>query len=510
MAKMSEVVAPPSLAELQQEHELFRRLLDLGACEAIETFLAEILALVAQISRARKAYLELYDDGADPTGPALTLAHGCEGEAAESFRAGVSHGVIAEAVATRATIVTASAIQDPRFRDLGSVRRHRIEAVLCAPIGFGAPIGVIYLQQRADGGSFGEADRLQVQRFARHVAPFAERLLLRRRQRQIDPTAAIRGALKAESVIGSSPALARLLQEVALVAPLEVCVLLTGESGTGKTQLARVIHDSGPRRGGPFVELNCAALPDTLIEAELFGAMPGAHSTATRKIDGKIAAAAGGTLFLDEIGELQPSAQSKLLQLLQSRQYYPLGASQPVVADIRVLAATNVDLQAAIARKAFRDDLYYRLSVLPIRVPALAERREDLQALADHFCQQACARNRLPTVRLSLAARHAVMTADWTGNVRQLANTIEGAAIRAAGSRLAEIEPHHLFPGRSDGQAARVASFQEATRAFQEKLVRQALEETGWNVTETARLLDLSRAHTYNLISAFGLARRGR
>lgn len=313
------------------------------------------------------------------------------------------------------------------------------------------------------------------------------------------------------SFIGHSAAAQEVRRQARRVAAADSPVLLLGETGTGKELLAHAIHAASRRAARPFVGVNIAAVPDTLLEAEFFGVAPGAYTGADRKgRDGKFKLAHGGTLVLDEIGELQPSAQSKLLQLLQSRQYFPLGASQPVVADIRVIAATNVDLQAAIARKAFRDDLYYRLSVLPIRVPALAERREDLQALADHFCQQACARNRLPTVRLSLAARHAVMTADWTGNVRQLANAVEGAAIRAAGSRLAEIEPHHLFPSRSDGQAARVASFQEATRAFQEKLVRQALEETGWNVTETARLLDLSRAHTYNLISAFGLARRGR
>ena len=492
------------IATLERERDFFCRLLDLGSCDAIEPFIAEALALVCQIAQASQAYLELYDDSLEPTRPAFTVAHGGD---AEMFRAGASQGVILEALASRSTIVTASAVDDPRFRERGSVRRHHIEAVLCAPIGVEPPIGVIYLQGHAAGGAFTAADRLRIETFARHVAAFADRLLLRRRlQASADPSAAARARLNAGGVIGRSARLGRLLQEVALVAPLEVCVLLTGESGTGKTQLARVIHDNSPRRAGPFIELNCAALPEGLVEAELFGALPGAHSTATRKIDGKVAAAAGGTLFLDEIGELAPLAQSKLLQLLQSHEYYPLGSTRSIRADVRIIAATNADLESAIEQRDFRQDLYYRLAVLPIPVPSLAERRDDVCPLAEHFVEQACARNRLPALRLSIAARHAAMTADWPGNVRQLANAVEGAAIRAAGTGLREIEPRHLFPqvASAAGQEA-APSFQEATRRFQESLLRSVLEDTAGNVTEAAKRLDLSRAHVYNLISAFGV-----
>src|SRR6185503_5405365 len=195
----------------------------------------------------------------------------------------------------------------------------------------------------------------------------------------------LRRTLKASAIIGKSRALAGVLTQAAAAAPLDVTVLLTGPSGTGKTQLARVIHESSPRARGPFVELNCAALPEALLESELFGVLPGAHSTATRKIAGKVAAAEGGTLFLDEIGELKPAAQAKLLKLLESREYYPLGATHPVCADVRVIAATNLDIKAAVQRKDFREDLFYRLQVLPIRLPSLAERREDVALLAEHF-----------------------------------------------------------------------------------------------------------------------------
>ena len=171
-----------------------------------------------------------------------------------------------------------------------------------------------------------------------------------------------------------------------MVSPLDVSILLTGESGTGKSQIARVVHENGPPRRHPFIEVNCAALPETLIESELFGAVAGGHSTATRSIPGKVAAAERGTLFLDEVSELTPASQGKLLQLLQSKQYFPLGASETRTADVRVIAATNTDLEAAVKRGRFREDLFYRLQVLPVRVPGLAERRDDIPELAHHFC----------------------------------------------------------------------------------------------------------------------------
>jgi transcriptional regulator with GAF, ATPase, and Fis domain len=429
---------------------------------------------------------------------------------------------MAAAIATGRTIITVSAINDPRFSTSVSVQRNRIEAVICAPVGVAPPVGVVYLQDRADKGLFTEEDRSRVEAFARHLAPFTERLLLRKRTREeADPTLAPRRTLKAQGVIGRSLAIARVLQQAAVAAPLDVTVLLTGPSGTGKTQLARVLHESGPRARKPFVELNCAALPETLLESELFGAMPGAHSTASRKIEGKVAAAEGGTLFLDEIGELALSAQSKLLQLLQSKEYYPLGATRPVRADVRVIAATNVDLKAAVQRKEFREDLFYRLQVLPIRIPPLAERREDVALLAEHFCATAASTHGLPPVRLGVDAICAVEAAEWSGNARELAHAVEAAVIRAAAEGRAEVERHHLFPNEQvplEPEAAAAApvkltpyeglSFQEATRRFQADLLRAALEECGWNVTEAATKLDLARSHAYKLVRAFGLTPR--
>jgi Nif-specific regulatory protein len=501
--------APDDLERIRRERDLYLRLLELGSHEEVEPFLREALALVVETIGARLGYLEIGQEG-DGDPPRWSIAHGLTAEAVDRVRATISSGIIAEALATGNVIVTPSAVADPRFVTRESVRVHRIEAVLCAPVGDDPPQGILYLQGHHGAGPFSDEDREMAQLFARNLAPFADRLLARVRSKS-DPTREFRKRLRADDLIGRAPALATLLRQAALVAPLDVHVLLTGESGTGKSHVARVIHDSGPRARGPFVELNCAALPETLVESELFGALPGAHSTATRRVEGKVAAAAGGTLFLDEIAELAAPAQAKLLQLIHSKQYYPLGSNKAVTADVRIVAATNVDLKAAVAERRFREDLLYRLEVLPLRVPSLAERRGDIADLARFFCARVCDRHGLPKLDLSRSAIRAAEAADWPGNVRQLAHAVEAAVIRAAGERAATIEVAHLFPQdsnrASDGPAEEELSFQERTRRFQARVLHDMLEAEDWNVARAAERLDLGRSHIYALIRAYNLKR---
>jgi Nif-specific regulatory protein len=294
------------------------------------------------------------------------------------------------------------------------------------------------------------------------------------------------------------------------VAPLDVAVLVTGDTGTGKTQLARLVHENGRRQGRRFIELNCSAIPENLVESELFGAVAGAHSTALRRIEGKVAAAEGGTLFLDEVAELSPAAQAKLLQFLNTKEYYALGSSALSTADVRIIAATNTDLDERVRERQFRSDLFFRLQVLSIRMPNLAERREDVALLAQHFCARAQRSHGLPDRELSPAALRAVEATEWRGNARELAHAVEAAAIRAAGEGTKFIESRHLF-GESTGAPTNRAplTFQEETRRFQAGLVQRALEAADWNVAAAARTLDLTRAHLYNLIRAFGLSRKG-
>jgi Nif-specific regulatory protein len=283
-------------------------------------------------------------------------------------------------------------------------------------------------------------------------------------------------------------------------------VLVTGESGTGKTAVARALHRSSPRGEAPFVELNCAAIPETLFESELFGAEKGAHSTATRRIEGKADAARGGTLLLDEIGEMPLATQSKLLGFLQSRRYYRLGGSAPVEADVRVVAATNAELPALVRDRRFREDLFYRLSVLELHVPALRERREDIGPIAEQIARVTGeAHGRV--LPLSRLARLALVEAEWPGNVRQLENAVQRGWATAAAEGATTIEARHLFADAAAVPEPEQPTYQEAVRSFQARFLREALEASGWNVTETARRLELSRSHLNDLVRTLGLAR---
>ncbi len=497
------------LLRVRRERDFYLRLLNLGGCNDIEPLLKEGLDLVVELTGARQGYLELTGEGAGKDCH-WWVGRGYSPEELDVIRGTISRGIVAQALLAGQTIVTPSAMLDPRFSDFESVRLGHIQAVLCAPIG-DPPVGALYLERP---GSFSAEDRENADLFARHLTTLADRLLTRRRQQAADDaTRKVRETLHLDGVIGRSSALAAALRQAALAVPLDVNVMLLGETGTGKSQLARVIHHNGPRRNGPLVELNCAALPETLVESELFGAVPGGHSTATRRIEGKVAAAEGGTLVLDEIGDLPLAVQAKLLHLIDTREYFPLGSSRPCQADVRIVAATNADLKTAVADHKFRVDLFHRLHVLQVRMPSLAERRDDVPELAEHFCRKACERHRLPQLRLSPDAVRTLSGTAWLGNVRELANTVEVAAIRAASEHAEQVERAHLFAdptsglGGAGGGPERLLTFQEATRRFQADLLRKTLEDNGWNVVDAAKTLDVARSHVYNLIRALGIER---
>lgn len=497
-------------ARSEHERDLYLRLLELGHQKELRPLLEEALKLAVEATGAERGYIEIYSDRDPASGPQWSMARGCSDEEVAEIRAVTSRGIAGAAMAKGETIHTPYALLDPRFSERASVRDQRLEAVLCAPIGGNEPIGVLYLQGQRGKGPFADADIILIERFAKHIAPFMQRLLAQSLlEKAHDQTAPWRQKLQCATLIGRSAAIAKALQHASLVAPLDVSALLTGESGTGKTQLARVIHENSPRRGGPFVELNCATIPESLIENELFGSEAGAHSTANVRREGKIAAAEGGTLFLDEVGELPLGAQAKLLQVLQSREYYPLGATKPVHANARVIAATNADLSVLARERKFREDLYYRLHVIPIKMPPLRERSEDIRLLAEHFADEISIFHSLPRATLSASACIALETSEWQGNVRQLRNAIEVALIRAAQEGSPQIETRHIFEDTAavESRPAGVTFF-DGTRRYQRGLVEQTLSSTNWNVMESARRLDITRSHLYNLIRGFGLTRR--
>jgi Nif-specific regulatory protein len=498
------VKAPELTGADASERTFYRRLLELGAQHAIEPLLDEALALIVDVTASTTAYLELYDEDSDHR---FWRGHKLDANDVEVIRTSISHGIIARSIAEGRTVETPSAQGDERFADLGSVQRNSIGAVLCAPIG-APPIGVVYLQDRTRPGAFSDRDREHAELFARQLAAVGDRLLaMRPRRRLTDHTAEIRTRFQCAELIGRTRPLARVLQSASLVAPLDVDVLITGPSGTGKSALARAIANSSARAGKPFVAVNCAAIPESLIESELFGAERGAHSTAMRKVVGKVAAADGGTLFLDEIGELSAPAQAKLLQLLQAREYHPLGAATAVHADIRVISATNANLRAAVTKGKFREDLYYRVHVLPLEMPGLAERRDDIPELVEHFCATTCKRHGFVPLTVTRRCAAVCREAAWPGHVRQLEHAIEAGVIRAQGEKASTLEAHHVFP--VEPRDERPMTFHESTRLHQKRLVAEALERHNWNVTEAARDLDLARSYVYNLIHEFELERSG-
>jgi Nif-specific regulatory protein len=506
MGSMSGEERLESPQEIETERDLYRRLLDLGMQHDVEPFLEDALQLLVQVAGARRGAIRLWDRWSPTAEPLYSIQQGLsEEDGSTSF----SQSVIAETFATGETIVTASAQNDPRFQDRRSVRANRLQAVLCVPIGRLPMLGVVYLQDRPQPGPFDAEDQARAEMFARHLGTFVDLLLLRRRQQQGTGNE-IREGFKSDDLVGRSPAVLEMLRHASVVARVKVGVLLTGPSGSGKTQLARLIHENGPHASGPFVEINCGAIPSELVENELFGAAPGAHATAVKKVPGKVAAADGGTLFLDEVGELPKRAQASLLQFLQSKTYFPLGSATPQRANVRIIAATNADLDRAVRDGGFREDLYYRLNVYAIRVPSLQERRDDISALAVHLCKQACDLNDLPRMELSNGALRALEAAEWPGNIRALANVVESAAIRAHGDGGPRIERRHVFPEPPTNavEAPPAGSFHAATRRFQETLVRNALRESDHNVSAAARSLDITRAHLYNLMATFGISRQ--
>ncbi|MGV3708320.1 MAG: sigma-54-dependent transcriptional regulator [Gemmatimonas sp.] len=313
-------------------------------------------------------------------------------------------------------------------------------------------------------------------------------------------------------IVGRSYAVRALLERIEKVANTPARVLITGENGTGKELVARAIHRGSPRSKKPFVEVNCAAIPAELIESELFGHMKGSFTGAIADRAGKFEQANGGTLFLDEIGDMSLSAQAKVLRVLQDGVVTRIGGSKPIQVDVRVLAATNKDVEAEIAAGRFREDLYYRLNVVPITVPPLRERREDIELLAVYFLQQLAIRDGLPQRNITDEALRRLAELEWAGNVRELRNTIERLVILASGATITAVEIDRLVGKRAVEPAGLGAlidcqTFEEFKQAAERAFLLAKLRAFDWNVSETARALDMPRSNLYKKIERYSLTR---
>lgn len=299
-----------------------------------------------------------------------------------------------------------------------------------------------------------------------------------------------------EGIVGHSAALQRVLEQVKQVAPTRSTVLLLGETGTGKELVAQMIHQNSPRARKAFVPVHCAAIAPNLLESELFGHEKGAFTGAIERRIGRFEAADGGTLFLDEIGEIDASTQVKLLRFLETRMFERLGSIKPVEVDIRLVCATHRNLEAMVAKGDFREDLYYRLSVVPITLPSLHERAEDVQLLLQHFIRQYSEENGLPPLTISPGAMRVLMAYRWPGNIRELRNFCENSVVMHRGGELTEYDLEPRFTHGSEGAVEEALSAPTASLSREEnekRLLRSALRQAGGNRTKAAELMGISR-----------------
>ncbi|MEI2267178.1 two-component system response regulator GlrR [Erwinia sp. CGal63] len=300
-----------------------------------------------------------------------------------------------------------------------------------------------------------------------------------------------------ESIVTRSPVMLRLLEQARMVAQSDVSVLINGQSGTGKEILAQAIHAASPRAGKAFIAINCGALPEQLLESELFGHAKGAFTGAVSQREGLFQAAEGGTLFLDEIGDMPQALQVKLLRVLQERKVRPLGSNRDLDINVRIISATHRDLPKAMEKKEFREDLYYRLNVVTLRLPALHERAEDIPLLANHLLKQAAERHK-PFVRsFSTDAMKRLIAASWPGNVRQLVNVIEQCVALSSAPVIGEALVEQALAGENTA----LPTFAEARNQFELNYLRKLLQMTKGNVTHAARLAGRNRTEFYKLLS---------
>ena len=384
---------------------------------------------------------------------------------------------------------------------------YHTRTLLCVPLRGrrGELLGVFEMINKLEG-NFTDDDLETLVELAAHAAVALEntreRETLLDSRRQISDEAAQRVRL-----VGQCPAIEALRSTIRRVAPTDLAVLILGEHGTGKEVVSQSIHYLGHRRDQPFISVNCAAIPDTLLESELFGHEQGAFTDARETRRGKFELASGGTLFLDEIGDLSLSGQAKLLRVLEEKVVVRLGGSQPIHTDARVVAATNQDLAAMVREKRFREDLYFRLNVVTLELPPLRERGDDLVVLAEHFLDEFCRQARRATPSISPAARQRLIAHAWPGNVRELRNLMERLAYLTTGERIeADDVAFTRMPEAAAGALPEGGqSLTEATDQFQIEYIRRAIEGSSGNMADAARQLGLHRSNLYRKMRQLGM-----
>ena len=469
------------------------------AARDIRTALPRVLEILAEAYGALSGAITLLTP--DTGRLSIEASFGLPKATAEGVNYRPGEGITGRVFQSGKAIVVPKVSEEPLFLDRTRVRGKRRKAVhelsfFCLPLFLdGRPTGTLALSvpYQPDRDFAQDTKRLQIAASMVDLAMKVARLVAADRQRLLEENQLLRHELQERyelhNLIGTSHGMRQVYDQVARAAPANTTVLIRGESGTGKELVARAIHYNSPRAQMPFIKVSCGALPETLIESELFGVEPGAFTDARHARPGRFELAHGGTLFLDEIGELTPATQVKLLRVLQEREFERLGGTSPIKVDVRVVAATHKDLEAATQDRSFREDLFYRLNVFEVFLPPLRERKADILLLADHFVQKYSVAQGKDVRRISNSAIDMLMAYHWPGNVRELENCMERAILVCDGG---VIHAHHLPPTLQTAEASGTfltTPLDKAVGAFERDLLQDALKSARGNRAKAARLL---------------------
>jgi Nif-specific regulatory protein len=471
--------------------------------------LSRIMNSVTDVVEAEAGSILLIDE---ETGNLFfEVATGEKGEEVKKFEIEMGEGIAGWVAQTGEVLLVPDATKDSRhLHEVSEKIKFDTKSILCVPLKLdGVVIGVVEVINKINKPSFTEDDIPILNAFANQAAIAIGNAKLYGRVRDenkdlsdLKETLAIK-----HDIIGKSRKMEEVYEVIKKVSKSKASVLLRGDSGTGKELVARAIHRNSPRKEGPFVAVSCAALSENLLESELFGHEKGAFTGAISRKPGKFELADGGTVFLDEVGDISPSLQIKLLRVLQEREFERVGGTKTIKVDVRIIAATNKNLERAIEEGAFRDDLYYRLNVVPIHLPPLRERKDDILLLVDHFLRKYSKEMGKNVMRITPEATDMLLSYDWPGNVRELENVIERAVVLGENDMiLPEHIPDSLKPA-DNGSIHVGQSFEESQRSFKRQFLLKTLIHTNWNQSQAAKILKIQRTYLSRLIKELDIKR---
>ncbi|HEV2861377.1 MAG TPA: sigma 54-interacting transcriptional regulator [Pyrinomonadaceae bacterium] len=495
----------PPVASMARDLSLLVKVsTSINSVRGAEALMRELLSLVFEaVPAERGAILLTAEDGEIVSEFGLDRA----GRAGRSVT--VSRTVVSQVLKEGEAVLANDVYDAEQFAGAESIEAALISSLLCVPLVlFERTLGVVYLYTSDRGARFAE-DHLQVVTVISGIAAVALNNARHVEQLEAENRMLRDASLHEHGMVGESARMRQVYQLIARVAPTDSTVLVRGESGTGKELAAQAVHQNSPRRGRPFVAINCAALTETLLESELFGHEKGAFTGALVQKKGKLEVADGGTLFLDEVGEMAPVLQAKLLRVLQEREFERVGGTRTIRVDVRVIAATNRDLETAVRAGTFRQDLYYRLNVVSFEMPALKDRREDIPLLANYFATKYSARFKRRVTGLSAKARDCLVAYDWPGNVRELENAVERAVVLGSTERiLPEDLPETILdaglPQAAEGGTG-AAGYHDAVREAKRQIIQRAVERASGRLTDAARLLGVHPNYLHRLMRNLNL-----